>query len=202
MAVTTINNFGNLNHSVHCVHCNYPIDASGRFCGECGAPTNRSKAQPSHGSFAASFQKTATVVPPHIPHAAAPQAPSAARPTAPVTPPPNFAKVGNRRKITPELQAELTTLVCTLARERMFLFFHCFVFLAVNSLGLFLAFTAYNGYIGDEITKTIMAMTPMMFINTIALAGLSPIKGTNREIARIKEKLKLVRSRIEYSNLY
>jgi hypothetical protein len=101
-----------------------------------------------------------------------------------------------------ELREEINKLICLLAREKVFLIMHWCIFLTLNFTGLFLAFTAYNGYIGDELTKTVMALTPMMFINTIALACLSPIKGTKREIARLKERLTYVRFQAEYSNLF
>ncbi len=69
----------------------------------------------------------------------------------------------------------------------------------MNTLGLFLAFTAYNQYIGDELTKTVMGFTPIFFINTIALACLAPIKGTKREIERLREKLKYLKFQVELS---
>jgi hypothetical protein len=47
-----------------------------------------------------------------------------------------------------------------------------------------------------------MAFTPLFFINSIALACLSPIKGTKREIARLKEKLTYVKFQVEYQNLF
>lgn len=117
---------------------------------------------------------------------------------------PAFAKVQpkTKRPIPKELQEELTQLLCLVARERLFLYMHCLIFLSMNLFGFWLSMRAYNGYIGDEITKGIIALTPLMFINTVALACLAPIKGTKREIARLKEKLSYVRFQIEYHNLF
>jgi hypothetical protein len=54
---------------------------------------------------------------------------------------------------------------------------------------------------GDEVTKFIMALTPLTFINFVALSCLAPIKGTRREIARLLEKKQYVQFQMEYSNL-
>jgi len=118
---------------------------------------------------------------------------------------PSFASLSQKaepKEIPHELKDEISRLVCTLARERFFLIMHWCIFLALNITGLTFSLIAYNGYIGDELTKTVIALTPLMFINTIALACLSPIKGTKREIARLKERLSYVRFQVEYSNLF
>lgn len=100
------------------------------------------------------------------------------------------------------MKDEINNLVCLLLRERLFLFIHWGIFLSMNLLGLYLSLTAYNGYNGDELTKSVIAMTPLMFINTIALACLAPIKGTKREIARLRERLSYVRFQVEYHNMF
>lgn len=185
----------------HCVHCMSRMDARANFCGECGAPQ---EVQQKQQGFAQSFQHAQTF---HAPqqqaapvHAGIQHVVQQKAVTAP-----SFAQVQKNRAKRPvpkELQEELGKLLCLLARERLFLYMHCVIFLVLNATGIFLSTRAYHGYIGDEITKTIIAMTPLMFINTIALACLSPIKGTKREIARLKEKLSYVRFQIEYHNVF
>jgi hypothetical protein len=213
-----------------CVHCFHPLDHFGRFCGECGAPSSKSRkpevpATPAalaaaiapskyETSFIASFQQTPTVMHQHeapTAQALVPPAPLhkgedfSSRP-ARVEPQrtPSFAQVSSKisTEVPNELREEINNLVCLLLRERMFLFIHWGIFLSMNLLGLFLSITAYNGYNGDELTKSVIAMTPLMFINTIALACLAPIKGTKREIARLRERLSYVRFQVEYHNMF
>lgn len=113
---------------------------------------------------------------------------------------PSFVKP--KTDVPKELKEELAKLIVLLARERMFLYMHCGIFLCANLFGFYVAMRCYNGFIGDEMSKLMMAMTPLLFINAVALAGLSPIKGTKREIARLKEKLTYVKFQIEYRNVF
>jgi hypothetical protein len=185
------------------------MEHSGRFCGECGAPQSkqRPQAQPqaqSSDSFISSFQRTGTVHHPSSPQTTFdPQSP--ARPQAPAAhlQTPGFARPeGTHKEIPAEIRSEIGAVLVGLAREKVFLVIHWCVFLGMNCLGLFLAFTAYNQYIGDELTKTVMGFTPIFFINTIALACLAPIKGTKREIERLREKLKYLKFQVEYHSLF
>lgn len=115
---------------------------------------------------------------------------------------PKFATplAGKRAPIPPQLHDELTLLMMTLLRERIFLIGHCGLFLIANLVGFGLAIQAYTGFIGDEMTKLVISLTPLMFINSLALVCLVPINGTKREIARVKEKIQYARFRIEYFN--
>jgi hypothetical protein len=113
---------------------------------------------------------------------------------------PTFAKP--KTDVPQELKDELAKLIVLLARERIFLYMHCGIFLTANLFGFYVAMRCYNGFIGDEMSKLIMAMTPLLFINAIALACLAPIKGTKREIARLKEQLTYVKFQIEYRNVF
>lgn len=106
------------------------------------------------------------------------------------------------QRVTPEMREELGKMMVLLARERIFLILHCLNFLFINSVGFWLALKAYNEYNADEITKTVIALTPLMFINSFALVCLSPIKGTKIEIGRLKEKIKYLRIQIEYSSIH
>lgn len=88
-----------------------------------------------------------------------------------------------------------------LARERLFLYMHWLIFLAVNLFGLWMALKCYNEYLGDEMTKIMMGSTPLLYINSCALMCIVPILGTRKEIARLKEKLNYVNFQIEYNHL-
>jgi hypothetical protein len=209
MAVQTLSHHHATKKLADCVHCRTPIEFPGRFCGECGAPQSKQRPQaqtqqlPKPDSFIKAFQRTGTVHHPDSPQTTFdPESP--ARSVAPNVHPttPNFARPnGTRRDISPELKGEISNVLCGLAREKVFLVFHWCVFLGMNFLGLFLAFTAYNQYIGDELTKCVMGFTPIFFINSIALACLAPIKGTKREIERLREKLKYLKYQVEYQTL-
>ena len=93
-------------------------------------------------------------------------------------------------------------LIVLLARERLFLYMHCFIFLSMNLTGFYFALTAYHGFIGDELTRFVVALIPMTVINLLALACLIPIKGTKREIARLKERISHVRFQIDYRSFF
>lgn len=46
-----------------------------------------------------------------------------------------------------------------------------------------------------------MALFPLLFVNGVALGSLVPIKGTKKEIARLKERMTYLHYQIEYVNL-
>ena len=116
---------------------------------------------------------------------------------------PTFAQIngGSAGSVSPKLMSELESLNASLIRERFFLVMHCIIFLVCNLIGFYLAMACYYGMHGDEVTKFIMALTPLTFINFVALSCLAPIKGTRREIARLLEKKQYVQFQMEYSNL-
>ena len=110
--------------------------------------------------------------------------------------------VAARLDVPKELQDELGKLIVLLARERVFLYLHCSVFLSLNLFGFWSALKAYHDFVCDDLTKFIMALTPLMFINSLALFFLSPIKGTKREIARLKERVSYVRFQMDYNSFF
>jgi hypothetical protein len=116
---------------------------------------------------------------------------------------PTFAQIsgGAAGTVPPALISEMESLNASLIRERFFLVMHCVIFLVCNLIGFYLAMACYYGMHGDEVTKFIMALTPLTFINFVALSCLAPIKGTRREIARLLEKKQYVQFQMEYSNL-
>jgi hypothetical protein len=110
---------------------------------------------------------------------------------------PIFAHV-NQVEIPKELLQELGDLLTLLIRERLFLIFHCTAFLGLTLIGVWLSLKVYNGFVGDEVTRVILALTPLLFINCTTLGIIAPIMGTKREIQKLKYRLLLVRHRIEY----
>ncbi len=200
LSLSSNNNFA-AGHSVDtCVHCSTALEITARFCGECGAPgKSRHAAAQDNRNFAQSFAahrspgpmlqsaEHSNGVKTQVLQRAPQKAPSFAKP---------------KTDVPQELKEELAKLIVLLARERIFLYMHCGIFLSANLFGFYIAMRAYNGYIGDEMTKLLMSLTPLLFINAIALACLAPIKGTKREIARLKEKLTYVKFQIEYRNVF
>jgi len=200
-----------------CHHCGSPLTSFARFCGECGAsgmntgpmsvvnfasvqamsPMQSLAPQPQWEQANQSFQYSQNTNPAFAitPVAEMPQ-------SSPNERTPKFAAVAPQiTHIDPALRAELTKHVVLLARERLFLYLHCVFFLIINAFGLWLSLKAYNEYNADELTKTIIALTPLMFINSLGLVCLSPIRGTKIEIARLKEKIKYIRVQIEFRNI-
>ncbi|MBZ0188570.1 MAG: hypothetical protein K8F91_20160 [Candidatus Obscuribacterales bacterium] len=118
---------------------------------------------------------------------------------------PSFALKGTgarkRGQIPEQLVREMQSLNALLLREQLFLIMHWCIFVISNLIGFWLAIQCYAGMHGDEVTKIVMALTPLTFINAVALACLAPIRGTKREISRIKEKMQYTRVQIEFSHL-
>lgn len=195
------------NHTGHsaeaCLHCSTALEITARFCGECGTPHRQRhgmhQASLENKNFAQSFAAHRSPGPmvQSAEHASGAKTQLLNR--APQKAP-SFAKP--KTDVPQELKEELAKLIVLLARERLFLYMHCGIFLSANLFGFYIAMRAYNGYIGDEMTKLLMALTPLLFINAIALCCLAPIKGTKREIARLKEKLTYVKFQIEYRNVF
>ncbi len=158
-----------------CPSCANVIEAGSKFCGVCGSPSGTVHG---HRGPITPLTKPLPTVPAF----------------APVAPGPVIKAVS-------DLQDEAGRLIVQLVRERLFLYLHCLLFLALTAVGLFLAGRCYSDYIGDEMTKLMMACTPLMFINLSALCCLVPIKGTRHEITRLKEKLNYVKFQIEYNHL-
>ena len=207
-----------------CVHCSHPVAPTARFCGECGAPGHHTHEQASGSPQKLAQQLASANVSPIGPATAAniasapvqynrgfqfPQAENNHfRASEPLTgevvqfAAPAFATVSPMiQRVTPEMREELGKLMVLLARERIFLVLHCLNFLFINGVGFWLATKAYSEYNADEVTKTVIALTPLMFINSFALVCLSPIKGTKLEISRLKERIKYLKIQIEYSTI-
>lgn len=109
---------------------------------------------------------------------------------------PDFAK-RRKRRIPVELKEELAALQLSKAKQKAFLLMHWIIFLISNLIGLYIALKCYFEFNGDEVAKIMVATTPLMFINLTALVCLSPIKGTKRELARLKERETYIRLELE-----
>lgn len=120
---------------------------------------------------------------------------------------PRFAREGKqsqkKRAAIPEsLVREMQSLNALLLRERIFLAIHWTIFVSANLFGFYLASQCYSGFHGDEVTRFVLALTPLTFINAVALACLAPIRGTRREISRVKERMQYLKVQLEYGNLF
>ncbi|HEY9869771.1 MAG TPA: hypothetical protein V6D08_11445 [Candidatus Obscuribacterales bacterium] len=163
-------------HAILCPTCASVLEPGSKFCGTCGSASTAGVIR--QGGAQALAKPIPTV------------------PTfAPVAPGPVPGAVS-------ELKDEAGRLIVLLVRERLFLYMHWLIFLGLNLFGFMLAVKCYNGYIGDELTKLMMACTPLLYINCTALVCIVPIRGTRREIARLKERLNYVKFQIEYSHLF
>lgn len=208
---------GPVNSSRVCHHCGSSLTSFARFCGECGAsglntgpmsvvnfasvqalsPMQSLTPQPHWEQPNQGFQYSHNTNP-----AFAITPAQAVNPAQSAERAPNFASVAPQiTHVDPALRAEITKHVVLLARERLFLYLHCLNFLIINLFGFWLSLKAYNEYNADELTKTVIALTPLMFINSIGLVCLAPIRGTKIEIARLKEKIKFLRVQIEFRNI-
>ncbi|MBK7746691.1 MAG: hypothetical protein QG625_3343 [Cyanobacteriota bacterium erpe_2018_sw_39hr_WHONDRS-SW48-000098_B_bin.30] len=186
---------------VGCAHCNHYIESVAKFCGNCGAahnatptPVENKVSNVKHitdelRAFASSKNRAesnrANVV-------SAAQAKNSATPS--------FARK-KKKAVSPAIREELLHIETMLVRERFFLLMHCGIFLVINLIGLFIACKCYFEYIGDEITKIMMASTPLLFINLVGLTCLVPIKGTKKEIARLVERKTYLKLHVEYDSL-
>jgi len=202
-----------LKSTKYCRHCSSQVEVGAKFCGDCGTSAdmaiNRagvpgakrhapSFAVPDTVSYAklAQFEREKLVESPNDET----KTESAQAVISKQTKTPSFAK--QRPVVVPaELIDELKSLNTALLREQLFLIFHWCTFLISNLIGFAFSMKCYFQFHGDEMSKIMMALTPLTFINLVALACLSPIKGTRLEIARIKERIKFVQIKIEYRNI-
>lgn len=204
---------------VFCTNCAIEVQPEAKFCGECGFIVQANhKHHQSHSSLRipsqVSYDDLAKLeayrlaqlqgadsqwrpTPTGNASAPSPGAPVAAGTAL------SFASVGaKKRKVSPSLLNEMHALQVGLIRERMFLLMHWTIFLIANCFGLWLALKCYHEYNGDEVTKMLMSLTPLTFINAVSLSCFAPINGTRREIARIKERMAHVKAQIEIGDVF
>ena len=161
--------------AVLCAVCESAVESGAKYCGNCGAVANQPDVQTNNRSAV------------ELPKPAVPN-------FVPVAPRPVPAAVAH-------LNEEESKLTVLLVRERLFLYMHWLIFLSANIFGLWLTLKCYHEYMADEMTRIMMACTPLMYINLLALVCLVPIKGTRRSIAGLKEKLNYVKFQREYNHL-
>lgn len=218
------------NQQVACKTCTKEIEASAKFCGDCGSITEYGSGSyqaitPEHkepATTAQSFNQVSYDELAKLDSYRLAQSSGQDTGWAPTPTPlnsegevvehsaedmfaPGFALKGQeapaKTGISESLIREMQSLNAILLRERIFLVFHWSIFLASNLLGFYLASQCYTNFHGDEVTRFVLALTPLTFINAVALACLAPIKGTRREISRVKERMQYLKVQIEYGNL-
>jgi len=163
-----------------CVTCKAAMLPDSKFCGDCGSAAQ------------SQVQETAHAINNDLMHAQS------------IHTMPAFAQVSPklRKAVPPQLKQEYRKLNTLLLRERIFLFSHYVIFLSANLFGFWTSFKAYHElFYADEISRSVMALFPLFFINCVALGCLVPIKGTKSEIARLKEKITYLHYQIEYANI-
>jgi len=114
---------------------------------------------------------------------------------------PAFARPKGRNTVDPGVAKEMGSLLVLLARERIFLIMHWAIFVTLSLIGFSLAMKCYTEFHGDDMSKLMMAITPMLFINLSALVCLTPIKGTKREIERLEEKIAYLKFSVRFKHL-
>ena len=157
-----------------CATCSAALEPLARFCGECGASMHRPQPEPS-------------------------QSPCNNAPGSGQTP--SFARPKGRNTADAAATRELGSLLVLLMRERLFLIMHYSIFAIISLIGFGLAMKCYFEFHGDDMSKLMMAITPMLFINLTALLCLTPIKGTKREIERIQEKIAYLKFTVRFRHL-
>lgn len=161
--------------TVLCSNCQSPVEVQAKFCGHCGFVTATTNLRMEEA-------------------------------TAPVEAPrglPSFATAGIPAETakTNELIVEANKLMLHLARERLFLILHWGLFIFINLFGVWAAWKCYVDFCGDEMSKMMVASTPFLFINSMGLLCLVPIKGTRSQIAFLKERISYLRFNIEFGHL-
>ncbi|MBS1992924.1 MAG: hypothetical protein JSS86_13620 [Cyanobacteria bacterium SZAS LIN-2] len=196
-----------------CARCNHFIETPSKFCGNCGEPAammSRSHTQLqstfNHQSQMQQMQlqlerqaqgQTGAFMASNLANKQAEDFYSSHQPSTP-----SFAVPKRKNKpIPPEIREEMASINATMLRERFFLIFHYSVFLVTNLIGFAMAIKCYAEYIGDDVTRTMIATTPLLFINLVALCCLVPIKGTKGEIARLKDRMTNLKLRLEFDSI-
>lgn len=158
--------------STRCSSCSSPLEAGARFCGDCGASMHRPQAAQTTYSGPSGGEQA-----------------------------PAFARAKTKNTASPAQTRELGSLLVLLARERLFLIMHWCIFVTLSLIGFGLAMKCYTEFHGDDMSKLMMAITPMMFINLSALVCLTPIAGTKREIERVQERIAYLKFEMRFKHL-
>ena len=185
---------------VGCSRCRSRIETTAKFCGNCGAPQAQKTLPPGTGRSLVEDLSQVSLRLSEADIEASNRLNKEQAQKAKAQAMPSFARKKSRR-IAPELREEMNTIYMMMIREKFFLAMHCVIFLVINLIGFFIAFKCYFEYIGDEVTKIMVATTPLLFINLVALTCLVPIKGTKKELARLKERETYIKLRLEYDSV-
>ena len=176
-----------------CTRCSHYIEPACKFCGNCGEPATidlRLHANHWHAQTQAQVASNLANM----------QAEHFYRTHQQNTP--NFAAPRRKSKVVPpEIREEMNGIITHLVRERFFLMVHYCIFLVTNLIGFAMAIKCYAEFIGDDVSRAIVALTPLLFINLVALLCLAPIKGTKGEIARLKDRMTNLKLRLEFESI-
>lgn len=193
----------------NCHHCNSRLEVHSKFCGGCGCSTINTNSnsflslkQPSIGlqQLCTYEQQSRVQDANRLNHAEAKVSHHlSTNAHSQVQNLPNFAS--GKKKSNPELEAEIFNLSAQIFKEQIYLIFHWCLFLTVHAFGLFIALKCYSEFIGDDLSRLIMAMTPLIFINLVGLVAIVPIKKTKRQIGLLQQKMTYAKLKIEYENL-
>jgi hypothetical protein len=180
-----------------CRRCTQYVDAAAKFCGSCGEAASLDKRAVAGQATGQYTVQTAARMASNMANV---QAENFYRSHQQATP--SFAAPKRRNKVVPpEMREEMTTIITMLVRERVFLIMHYAIFVVTNLIGFIIAYKCYVEFIGDDVTKTMVASTPLLFINLCALCCLVPIKGTKREIARLRDRMTNLKLRLEFEGV-
>jgi hypothetical protein len=201
---------------VSCTNCANQVQPEAKFCGECGSAIGGNYNQAPRIPAQVSYDDLAKLEAFRLAQIQGAQSQWRPTPTGSAAPPAtksgpaqagaalNFASLGTKtRRVSKALINEMHFLQASLIRERAFLMMHVCIYIVANCFGLYLAQMCYHGYHGgDEVTKMLMALTPLTFINAVALSCFAPINGTRREINRIKERMQHVKVQMEIGDMF
>jgi hypothetical protein len=176
-----------------CTRCSHYIEPASKFCGNCGEPaTLDMRLNPNNWHAQTQAQVASNL--------ANMQAENFYRTHQQSTP--SFAAPNRKAKsVPPEIREEMNGIITHLVRERFFLILHYCIFLVTNLIGFAMAIKCYGEFIGDDVSKTMVALTPLLFINLLALLCLGPIKGTKREIGRLNDRMANLKMRLEFQGI-
>lgn len=196
-----------LQNAHKCVHCAGLIEAGAKFCGQCGVLNSFSNdvlqahAQTSQPAIAQASSSASAVVDTAASTMRRAQTETTSHERMQMGGQlPAFARA-HYQQASPKLQKELGQIMTALLREKTILLVNSLVFVCVSLFGFTLSLKCYTEFNGDDVAKFMMAFTPFLFVNVVGCVALIPVRGAKREIYRLNEKLKVLKSTMDYGHL-
>ena len=103
---------------------------------------------------------------------------------------------------TIELHHEINNTIILHLRERIIFLATIIVFGIINLIGIYMSLKCYAEFNGEDVSRIIMSITPLFYVNMVSLVCLQPLKKRKQEILRLKEKLKALNLRISLENSF